>query len=655
MATTDKAIIAQIKSEYEEGRSYLEPKKTRWVAQLQLLNNLQRGSQNIASTTLYSFFNRVFSSLYSNVMTTKFIPGNDVGMKATEGLNKLQISDYQEMSMDMLQWDWTWDACFFGRGYLETLNYDKKRKLMMPTVLNPLFFSYDPYFSDVQKWRYYDKWILRSKHEIEWLIKEDIIDGVKSADQIETGVDPYIWQYKIQVELAKDVNPAAVDSIVPQSGIYQILEHYMYIDGDKYVVWTNKSITKILRKYKLDLEDDVEHEGESLWPIVPKQIFREPHSSAMVSVPDLIEDKHRALNVMLNLAYISAKDEVNPIYEYVPEMLQSPAQLFQRQINQHIPVNELGKAISPIKKNTSLSPSALQFINIMKQEASDIIGAATPPLQGAKKGKQNSSQDAMLQQIADLATSLQGKLVAVAEKELASHWYQRLIHNKEDGDTKMAVITDALGTTIEEFELDDIETKFPPRINVVAAKEAEYKETVERREIAQQLSLIQGTCTPAQFRLFLKNFWFPKFKTFDLSSIDLVFPKTLDEIKAEQENESLTKGIWVDVLPTDDHETHLYIHSRGKKTAEMWTHIIVHEYALAEQKKKQADDAAKAAAAAGGGDPNAAPGGTPGGGAAAKPTAPDNGGGAGPSNTPPAKPTAPKPAPAATPALATKS
>lgn len=599
---TNNAILNQVRSEYEEGRSYLEPRKTRWSQQLRMLNNLQRGEGNIASTTLYSFLQRVFGSLYSNTMTVKFTPGNDAEIQSTESLNKLAISDAQEMDKSMIDFDWLWDTCFFGRGYVETLVWNAARKLLEPSVINPMFLSYDPYFSDPQEWRYYSKWKLMNKQMLQRLIDDKELE-VSNVDEVETGVDPYIWQWKMQSELAKDVNPPSTDSIVPSSNIYQILEHATYLEGKKFIVQTNRSMSTVLRKMELDLDDDPDHKGESLWPLVTKQIFREPHSSATVSVPDLVEDKHRALNVLLNLAYIAVKDEVNPLYLYDTSKVTNPSQFFQRQPNQHIAVSDTAGAVLPIKQKPSLSSSALAFINTMKSEASDAIGTAMPAGLGQQK-KKNATQDAQLQQIADLVQSLQAKLVQNGEMDFWSQWYHRNIKHAKEGDIKIAVITDSMGTTFEQIELDKIKTKYPPRIVIMASKEAEYKEMVERRELAGQLKLIQDVLQPTEFKIFLKEIYFPKFKTFDQSSIDVVMPKSSGEIMAEQENSVLAKGEFVEVKETDDDEMHLAIHMRAKKNEMTNTHIFTHQYSLAQKRDQQQKQAAAAAQPAdqGGGD-----------------------------------------------------
>ena len=67
-----------------------------------------------------------------------------------------------------------------------------------------------------------------------------------------------------------------------------------------------------------------------------------------------------------------------------------------------------------------------------------------------------------------------------------------------------------------------------------------------------------------------------------------MFPKTMDEMKAEAENEQLQKEEMPEVLETDDHTTHIYTHMMvTPKTWATWFHIDWHQKLLAEQKKKE--------------------------------------------------------------------
>lgn len=592
---TEAEILQQVRAEYEEGRSFLENRKLRWVAQLVLMNNLNRGDQNIASTMLFSYFYRVHSNLYEDKLQTKFNPNEESEQRSVQSLNNLAQSDFQEMEMSQIEYDWTWDACFFSRGYLETLSFDKKRKIMKPVVINPLMLFYDPYFENLQDWRYYGKWISRSSVQINRLIKKNIVKVIKNAKELDSGFDPEIWNYKVLRDTAKAVTPQGDDSaITPSSnGLYQILEWNTYIDGEKHCVWVDRGVRTLLRKEKIELNDDVDDEiseGKygSLWPLVIREVFKEPHSSVSISIPDLIEDKHRAKNVLLNLAYIAAKDEVTPIYVYDEENISDVMQLSQRQINQHIPTKSganPGTVIQPLKKSPALSNSVMQLMNILGNEGSEAIGTTqiNPIVQ---KGKKSATGDALMQQIADLTASVQSKIIGNSEKVFWSHWYQRYVNNMKDGDIKIISMTNSQFVTFEQIQLDNIKTKFPPKITVFSAKEAQFKETVERRELAQQFPMFQQVIPPQQFQQFLKFVYFPKYETFDSQTIDLVFPKSTEELKAESENEMLAKGELPPISETDDHQTHLYIHARVKNNREKWAHYLTHERMLAQQADK---------------------------------------------------------------------
>ena len=68
-----------------------------------------------------------------------------------------------------------------------------------------------------------------------------------------------------------------------------------------------------------------------------------------------------------------------------------------------------------------------------------------------------------------------------------------------------------------------------------------------------------------------------------------MFPKTLDEITSEQQNEMLAKNEMPEVKDTDNHTTHIYTHYMVQpKTWAVWMHIEEHEAALAKQKQQEA-------------------------------------------------------------------
>ncbi len=494
------------------------------------------------------------------------------------------------MNKAKLDYDWVWDTLFFGRGFMETLRFNKKRKLMEPAVINPLVFGYDPYFEEVQDWRYYWKWLTKNRHDLEKLIEAGVITGIKSPDEIESGMETYLWDYKIRRDSAKKGVAQATNT--QMGDVFQILEYFGINDkGEKCVYWTDKGFSKILFEMKLDLQDgeeivapdDTVIENGSRWPIVVKEAFREPHSSLTFSVADLLEDKHRAKSVLLNLAFLAAKDKANPTYLYNPDLVKDITQFFNRQIDQHIPVEDVEKAVQPLNTENPMDPGLVSFITMLQQEANEPLGTGVEA-QPQKGAPPTATSAAIDQQLDDIAQSLQSKVMQFGESEFWSHWFHRYKRYGADLGTKMANIVGVKGLKTDMVNLKDFNTDYPPGVLVYSAKEAEYKDLVLRRDLINLYPQLQQSLGPAGMKNFNKHIFFPKF-LHDPSLIDMLFPDSIDEIKAKEENEVLAKNEFPQVLPTDDHLAHIYTHYMVQpKTNATWFHIAEHQDYLAKQK-----------------------------------------------------------------------
>ena len=105
----------------------------------------------------------------------------------------------------------------------------------------------------------------------------------------------------------------------------------------------------------------------------------------------------------------------------------------------------------------------------------------------------------------------------------------------------MANIVGVKGVKSETIKLSDFQTDFPPGVLVYSAKEAEYKELVLRRDLINVYPQLIQTLGPEGMRSFNKHVFFPKFLQ-DPSLIDIMFPDTLDELHATEENEMLKQN-----------------------------------------------------------------------------------------------------------------
>lgn len=594
---TDQELLQQIQNEYQEAFNFFQTRKKRWVQQLVLFSNLGKPDENISTSANYSFFNRVVSSLYDGQMKVTFVPPESTDFKRVEMLNKLAQNDYQEMGLKMVNYDEIWSCAAYSKSYTDTLNYDKKRKVMVPEVISPLYFFSDPFGRQPKTWRYYGFWLNKSKAQLLKMIREKKLD-VDNLDGISSGIDPFLWDYKTQEDKAKVVTPNTNDSS-SANGTYQLLRWHT-VDaetGDKYLVLLDKDIQKILKKVKLDLRDG--EDGETNWPIVVKEIFRDPFSTEAISVLDIMEDKTRALNVLYNLMYVAAKLEADPRVAYDKDMV-AASDINNMDVSQNIPVDTSGgktaaQAFAVPSTKPSLSSSIAGFINIIKSEMAESVGTAqiSSPVQ---KNKKSATEAALQQQIADATQSLQALILEAGEQEFWSQWYWRHKRNASKATEKIITLTSVNGVTFETLDLKDVtDTKFPPRVLVQSVKKAEYKKMVMRKSLEQTYAVVTKSMSPKQKRDYDKFIFYPLYE-FDQAMLDLVFPPSLDEIKAEQENELLGEDKLAPISPQDDDGTHMFIHLRGKRTPAMWAHWLAHEeqqaakMAAAQAKEEQAQE-----------------------------------------------------------------
>lgn len=238
----------------------------------------------------------------------------------------------------------------------------------------------------------------------------------------------------------------------------------------------------------------------------------------------------------------------------------------------------------PLSKEDPMSAGMLQFISVLTSEASDPMGTGATAQPQQKKGNDTATEAAIDQQLSDMAQSLQSKVLQFGEAEFWSHWFNRYKKHGPDLGEKMANIVGVKGVKTEMIKLSDFKTDFPPGVLVYSAKEADYKELVLRRDLINLYPQLQQSLGIEGMRNFNKHVFFPKFLQ-DPSLIDTMLPDTLDEIKAKGENELLSQDKYPQVSPTDNHETHIYIHQMVQpKTLATWFHIAEHEDYLAKQK-----------------------------------------------------------------------
>ena len=109
-------LIRQINLEYILSRDYLKPKKEDWKLRLRLINNQKRNKEAVGDPLMFTTMQTVVANLYDDKFNTIFAPRASGDERRAKNLTKMYEYDYSIMQKDKLDYDWIWDAAFYGRG-----------------------------------------------------------------------------------------------------------------------------------------------------------------------------------------------------------------------------------------------------------------------------------------------------------------------------------------------------------------------------------------------------------------------------------------------------------------------------------------------------------------------------------------------------------
>src|SRR5205807_7634 len=136
-------------------------------------------------------------------------------------------------------------------------------------------------------------------------------------------------------------------------------------------------------------------------------------------------------------------------------------------------------------------------------------------------------------------------------------------------------IIGAFGPKYTELKGDAFKFKKDPDVRIESRVVSQARKREERNNLIQLGNVL--LITPgANRRYFAKKFGRLMFAK---DEVERLLPPTIDELRAEKENESLEKNSLKSVViePTDDHVVHLEIHSKVSDTPAKFAHIEAHK------------------------------------------------------------------------------
>jgi len=564
-------LIKQCQGEYKLSWDFMKPKLEEWAVRLKLYNNQKRDKEAIGDPLMFTVHQTVLASLYSDRLTSEFSGREEGDEEVADTLNVLAVFDEDDMQKDILDYEWDWDASFFGRGLCLFMGFDTAKKTPIPEVIDPMTWVRDPKArsvnGDVQ-----GRGAMRFGGREIRLTKKQMKDGKvyfnykgikKDGKDINSIIDR---NSELRSEAQGFNNPVRDADTIGENEDYRVLEWFTHHKGKKVLVSLAENRTKVIRITQLK---------DNEWPILDRTIYPMAHDWDGVSIPDLTEDKQRARSVLQNLGLKQAKANLHPMYLYNTTKIKNKADL-NFAFNKFIPVDgDVAGAVQPMNKD------------LVKQEASWILevldtaaqrATATPEMQQGVQSEQRrtASEINLVASKVDTRYSLSAKIFGWSEKRFWKQWYRLYKRNFADKIHEKSIrVAGASSSQWRKLTRENIVMSTDPDVKIeskILSEEKRLQNLQMFRAFVKDVLAVAGQ--QANLRFALKRLG--KLSGLMKDEIDQIIPPNVDEMEAEDENEELNENKMVEVDPIDDDMIHMNIHNKASDTEWKAKHIEAH-------------------------------------------------------------------------------
>lgn len=565
-------ILSQIDEEFILCHSFAKEKRTESLKRLKLYNNQRRDKSAVGDPLLFTIFQTVLAALYDDKLTATWMGREEGDSEQAENWNALSEFDHEAMEKDVLDYEWDWDAAFFGRGFVLLSEFDRKEMNPVAQSLDAMAVLRDPAATSVngdQKhngaarflgWEigltkaqmesntaFFNTNLLRRSKK-----QDNLIDEIRSARREAQGLE----------------DTKNKEESIKENYEYNVLIWLTHRNGKKYICGSANGGNLLVRYQELDSD---------FWPIIDRSLFPMAHDWDGVSIPDLIEDKQRARSIMINLGMESAKADLYPMYLYDRKKIRNPKDL-DFAFNKFVPIQgDTNNAVMPIQKSIFHQQVNL-ILNILDVAAQKSV-AAPETSQGVQPSQNRTlGENELVAAGRNVRNSLAARIFGWSEKRFWQQVYRLYKkHFKEGIDEKVVRIQGPLAPAWKTFKREDIITSRDLDVYIESATNAEYKRKMEFQNFMAFANLaIQDPTTNRRF-VFRK---LGSLNRIPKAVLSLMFPPTIDELRAEDENAMIAKDKLPDVKAVDDDMIHLEFHNKAADTKSKFAHMEAHKFMM---------------------------------------------------------------------------
>ena len=186
----------------------------------------------------------------------------------------------------------------------------------------------------------------------------------------------------------------------------------------------------------------------------------------------------------------------------------------------------------------------------------------------------------MISNKVDTRYSLSAKIFGWSEKKFWRQWYKLYKeHFKEGIDEKVIRITGAMGSKWRPLSRENIIANIDPDIKIesrVISESRRFNDLQKYRLFLKDVLAVDPQNSNIRFALRRIG----TLSGFRKEEVEQILPPTIDEMRAEKENDELNSGKPVMVEVFDDDFVHIEIHNKAEDSPQKTAHINAHKEAM---------------------------------------------------------------------------
>jgi len=596
-----QSAVLDCAEKIRKSRDFVKEKRVEFRSRLKLYNNQRKQKDKIGDTSIFNVMTTMLAVYYSDEMQVSF-QGREVGdTTQAQNVENTAKFDHDEMGMDIINYETQWDRLFFGVGIRQCSEWDHDRKTPLPKSISALSWLPDPKGGiDVKRFRYMGFEVEYDRSEMTeeaGFFNLHLLPKNKTKSGSEKELDRQAYR---EAQGLNDVDHQSFGADGKDDS-YDMVDLFTIMTGSdgvrrKYLVTLDDACKNIYRLEEIEPVTAKEKENPAIvpFPISLNYYVPQREDPFGTSIPDLVEDKQRAKSIFKNLRIAAEKANLYPMYLYNRDKILNRRDL-DFAFNKFIAVrgDVTDNVVRPLNK-ASRNTTGESLNNEQSLDADiEISTGASKNTQGVMSEQQRTlGEQEIVQANANLRYLLGSKINAWGERRFWKLWYRLYQQNFPGTDKKIIRLQSAIGTQFSTITRKVFITNQDPDIYIGSKLETEQKRNIDRLAFAAIAPMfISDPTLPASSRNFSRRHLL-RLNGLAPEMIAIMVPDSSDEMDAKTENELLSKdNREPEVEMTDDHLSHIVIHTQAEKTDATMAHIRAHQIAYMESGQAEKDRA----------------------------------------------------------------